>query len=135
MLVRRMLLVMIVGVLGMGGCKKNATDCDACRWTGSYNGVFHRVAACYGCVPYLDSTFSGSFLVSSMGNDSVLITRVYDEYTWTFKLSDNGKYAQSGGLNSGFSFTFTETDSLYFFQNFGGGGGYFRETFQGKKLP
>lgn len=113
-------------------CKKDKNSI-ASKWEGTYSGNFHQVAGCYTCVPYLDSTFAGLFSVRLLQTDSIAITRLYDNYSWHFVVNDSNEYYRWWCCTVGESFTFREPDSLIFCYNNGGGGGYMRETFEGKK--
>lgn len=117
-------------------CKKDSTsntNCNACNIIGTYSGSFHQTAGCYACIPYLDSTFSGLFTVDTLNTDSIVITRSYDNYRWIFAYADSGYYSQSGCCTVIQSFDLRKLDSLTFYYNNGGSGGYFREEFYGKK--
>lgn len=113
-------------------CKKDKNSVTY-KWQGTYSGNFHRVAGCYACVPYLDSTFAGLFTVHLLPTDSILVTRLYDNYRWLFLANDGNEYSRWGCCTVGESFSFREPDSLIFYYNNGGSGGYMRETFEGKK--
>ncbi len=127
--------VIVFSVLLLQACKKETqqTTCDACYLRGTYMGSFHQVAGCYGCMPYLDSIFTGSFIVDTLHNDSIVIKRVYDNYEWKFEYNDSAQFSRWGCCTVGESFEFKSPDSLRFYYNNGGSGGYFREEFFGKK--
>jgi len=132
---KRTSFVLIFLLFLLSACKKesgNHTTCKACALIGNYTGNFHDVAGCYGCIPYLDSTYSGSFLVDTIHQDSILITRSYDNYEWHFLYNDTAAFSQ-GQPFTGVTFTFKNGDSLFFFYNMGGSGGYFRQEFSGTK--
>lgn len=117
-------------------CKKENTQqvqCTHCHLAGTYNGSFNQEAACYTCVPYLDTVFTGSFTVDTLAGDSILITRLYDNYSWRFAANDSNEYSRGGCCTVTESFEFKQPDSLRFYYNNGGSGGYFREMFEGKK--
>ncbi len=113
-------------------CKKDVNNPDD-KWVGTYLGNFHQVAGCYGCVPYLDSIFTGLFYVQMLQTDTIEIKRLYDSYVWHFAVNDSNEYSRWGCCTVGESFSFHEPDSLIFYYSNGGSGGYFRETFEGKK--
>jgi len=99
---------------------------------GVYNGTFHDMSGCYGCTPYIDTTYPGYFLVDTFLNDSIIILRSFDNYSWKFKYYSTGNYSR-GVQNTGVSFYFKDQDSLHFYYNYGGSGGYSNEEFFGKK--
>lgn len=123
-----------IGIVFFAGCKKeHTTNCTGCHLIGTYPGTFRQTAGCYACSPYLDSMFAGSFLVDTLHTDSIIITRSYDNYQWRFSFADSSVYSRWACCTVGESFTFTSTDSLKYFYNNGGSGGYFREEFTGKR--
>jgi hypothetical protein len=126
------LLVLFLAVANVWSCGKEE-KCQPCTLSGVYTGVFHDVAGCYGCVPFRDTMFSGSFVVESTTHDSVRITRSHDKYEWKFAFSELGKYSVAGNIPLIEEFTFKSGDSLSYFYNRGGSGGYFRTTFEGKR--
>ena len=120
----------------LNSCKKENSQsvaCLGCNYTGAYQGNFHSVAACYGCPPYLDTMFSGLFSVDTIGVDSIVINRDYDSYSWRWAVNDSGEYSRWGCCTVGESFAFRQPDTLTYFYNNGGSGGYFNQTFAGKK--
>jgi len=128
----RTLILIIIIVVGFQSCRKDET------WptktvAGTYEGEFHAVAGCYACIPYLDSTYAGNFLVEAFDKDSIKLIRSYDKYNWTFPFSADGNYSRSACCTMGESFTFTSSDSLNYFYNMGGSGGYYRITFNSIK--
>ena len=127
--------VFIAMILLAQACKKDSshTTCKACNAIGNYAGIFHQTAGCYACVPYLDSTFTGNFVVDTLHFDSIIITRSYDNYQWRFSYNDTGSYSRWACCTVGESFTFVQPDSLIYYYNNGGSGGYFREEFSGKR--
>jgi len=132
----RVFLITLSLVMMLAACKKDDsqnTDCNGCDLIGTYNGVFHQTAGCYGCMPYLDSVFSGSFIVDTITADSIVFKRSYDNYERIFAYNDTGFYSRWGCCTVSESFTFAQPDSLKYFYNNGGSGGYFREEFYGKR--
>jgi hypothetical protein len=128
--INKLMVLLLVSLLV--SCDKDS-QCQSCEIFGKYYGDFHDVAGCYGCIPYRDTIYRGNFLVEPLTNDSIKITRSYDEYTWRFPASTSNKYQQNSGSAWGESFDFNSSDSLAYFYNRGGSGGYFRITFEGKK--
>ncbi len=115
-------------------CTKDESKCNKnCKWEGQYKGTFHDVAACFGCIPFRDTTFTGSFLIKSLEQDSILIIRSFDQYEWRLPFSENGIFSLNAGPSWGESFTFIREDSLKYYSNRSGSGGYFRTTFEGAK--
>ncbi len=135
---KKIFLLVSLFALGITACKKQLTTdsvvCERCKVIGVYSGTFHDVAGCYSCIPYLDTTYSGNFVVDTLPFDSIKITRNYDNYVWRFAYNDTGKYSRWGCCTVGESLEFKLPDSLTYFYNNGGSGGYFREEFKGKKL-
>ncbi len=123
---------MILMISMLFSCEKEES-CQSCKFIGQYSGTFHDVAACYGCIPFRDTMFSGTFLVQSPHGDSISILRLYDKYEWKFAVQENGLYSRGAGTPWRESFTFNSQDSLQYFSNISGGGGYFRLTFKGGK--
>lgn len=118
----------------ISACKKEKHDtCKGCVYEGTYTGTIHDVAACYACVPYLDTVYQGSFSVTIIPGDSIKIVRSTDQYEWTFLLNDSAMYMRYACCTVGESFKFYSTDSLNYFYNNGGGGGYFKQEFSGVK--
>ena len=119
------------------GCKKQSSsinECNGCKLIGIYTGMFHDEAGCYACVPYLDTTYNGFFSVDTIGGDSLFIIRSYDSYSWRYSMNDSNYYTRHFNLNGMEDFEFISTDSIKYYLNNGGSGGYFRQTFSGKKL-
>ena len=115
-------------------CNKDAAhqlNCESCPLRGTYVGQFHSTSGCYGCIPYLDTMYYGSFTVDTLGTDSIRIIRNYDGQLWTLQYNDTGTYERVWCCTGIESFTFKQPDSLLFFHNNGGSGGYFRQTFAG----
>lgn len=126
--------VLFAAIAFVTGCKKeNTATCSGCHLIGTYAGAFRQTAGCYACTPYLDSVFTGNFTVDTLHNDSIVITRSYDNYQWRFAYTDSSVYSRWACCTVGESFTWTQTDSLIYFYNNGGSGGYFREEFAGKR--
>lgn len=134
---KKLFLLISLFVISLTACKKQTTTdsivCERCKVIGIYTGTFHDVAGCYGCVPYLDTTYSGNFVVDTIPLDSIKITRSYDSYEWRFAYNDTGKYSRWACCTVGESVEFNWPDSLIYFYNNGGGGGYLRKEFFGKK--
>jgi hypothetical protein len=134
-MIKKLSLLMTITLFLVYGCKKDviSVNCERCKWVGTYSGTFHDVAGCYGCVPYIDSTYNGNFVVDTLSNDSIIIIRTYDNYEWRFAYTDTGKYSRWGCCTVGESFEFILPDTLTYFYNNGGSGGYFRQEFTGNK--
>jgi len=93
--------IFVIGLLiaAMQSCKKEEpenTRCNACDLRGTYSGMFHQTAGCYGCTPYLDSIFAGNFTADTIHGDSIIIIRAYDNYEWKFAYNDTGNYSRWG---------------------------------------
>ncbi len=125
-------LTIIFGAMMAWSCSKEE-PCQTCSLAGVYSGVFHDIAACYGCVPFRDTVFTGSFVVTSTDHDSLKIVRSHDKYEWKFAFSSDKKYRINSNGSLWEEFTFKSADSLSYFYNLGGSGGYFRSTFEGKR--
>lgn len=130
----RKAIALILTITLITSCKKDNTQspCEACSLIGTYLGTFHDVGGCYGCIPYTDTTFTGSFTVDTLHNDSIIITRNFDSYERRFAYNDT---SYSGSICCAIveSFTFEQGDTLRYFYSLGGSGGYSREEFWGKK--
>ncbi len=130
----RKAIAAILTITLITSCKKDIkqTPCEACSLIGTYLGTFHDVGGCYGCIPYTDTTFTGSFTVDTLHNDSIIVTRNFDSYERRFAYNDTS-YSRNICCVVSESFTFKQGDSLIYFYNNGGSGGCFREEFWGKK--
>lgn len=128
--------VILLIAISVYACKKDRTQntvCHGCNIRGTYTGAINQVAACYACIPYLDTTFTGIFFVDTLSIDSIKIIRQNDNYQWEFIYNDTGTYSRSACCTVGESFSFKPSDSLIYYYNNGGSGGYYREEFNGKK--
>ena len=133
---RKCVLQLPLPLCFVAACRKDTTlavTCYSCRLTGNYTRQFHDIAGCNGCLPYVDSVYNGAFTVDTLVGDSLLITRLYDNYTWRFEANDSDYYYRHFNLNSTESFTFRYPDSLFFFYNIGDSGEYSRQEFTGTK--
>lgn len=120
----------------LAACKKETpvdVQCPACPLIGNYTGQFHQIGGPYGAQPPTDTVYTGVIAVDTLPGDSIAITvSVVNTIThWAY--TDTGYYYRHFNLNDSESFTFSNNDSLYFFRNLGGSGGYFRTEFAGKK--
>lgn len=132
----RAIVVFSLMITLLCSCKKdsdNQPNCNTCPVRGTYVGQFHSTAGCYGCIPYLDTIFTGTFTVDTLGLDSIRITRNYDGQQWRLLYNDTGVYERFWCCTGTEVFTFRQPDSLLFFHNNGGSGGYFRQEFNGKR--
>ncbi|MBS1611381.1 MAG: hypothetical protein JST49_01020 [Bacteroidetes bacterium] len=126
----RYTLITAIAMLALAACKKEATNAN--QIAGTYNGNFHTVGSCYGCVPYTDTTYSGSFEVSiNSTGDSVTIFNPESADMITYALNDSNEYY--AGTTSYISAKFIAPDSLYYRRHFAGSGGYSTTTFEGRR--
>lgn len=119
----------------INSCQKaeQSGSCKPCSVTGVYAGTFHQTAACYGCVPYIDTIFAGTFVVDTFATDSLRVIRSFDGYEWRVAYNDSGIYYRWACCTTGESLRFSTSDSLYYFYNNGGSGGYWKIEFSGTK--
>ncbi len=134
-MINRLSLLFTIVLMFVYGCKKESvhSNCESCKWIGSYSGIFHDVAGCYGCTTYLDTIYNGSFFLDTLSNDSIQIIRSYDNYEWRFQYNDSSRYSRWGCCTVGESFELILPDTMNYYYNNGGSGGYYRQEFIGNK--
>ena len=127
----RDICIVVLILLSIISCTKES-PIQSHKYEGRYLGTFHDVAACFGCVPSRDTMYSGSFEVTYIQDDSINISRSHDNYQWKFALSSDSVYTLSG-YKWAEIFTFKSNNTLHYYYNRSGSGGYFNTTFEGIK--
>ncbi len=127
-------LIALAVCVQIAACAKQQTEiCKPCTYAGRYEGTYHNLAGCYSCVPTTDTTFGGIFFVDTLAGDSLQFINESSGQEWRFAYNDSGAYKLSGCCTYIVELEFKAPDSLIFYYNNGGSGGYFRQQFWGIK--